>query len=235
MMQPVAAEVGTVLDSLTAVFEDLEPLAEQYASLFTARQTSATDPVREDLVGQRPTIQDNLARPRGWLVGAGVVVAPHLLADAPRWLEWWWARDGGNPEALRVSLDESAADFFDYTSAEWYAVPAQTGRRHAAGPYVDYLCTNEYSVTLAAPVRVGGQLLGMVGGDVLAASIERRLMPVLRRLGPDTVLCNADGRVIASATARHAPGHRLAVDGGVPLSGRRRTAQGTESWRLLSV
>lgn len=231
-------DVSTVLGSLTAVFDDLEPLATQFAELFRARQANSTDPVRDDLVALRPTILDLLARHHGWLIGAGVVVAPGLLTDAPRWLEWWWQRgSGAAPEALRVNLDETAADFFDYTSAEWYAVPAQTGRRHAAGPYVDYLCTNEYSVTLSAPVRVGGQLLGMVGGDVLTASIETRLTPLLRRIGPDTVLCNEDGRVIASATARFPPGHRLTVEegAGVTLTGRRRMAHGTESWRLLRV
>ena len=230
----VPAELMAGLDQLTGVFDELEGLAGQFADLVRRCQENATDPHRDDLARLRPTIHDILDRHRGWLAGAGVIVAPNLLADAPRWLEWWFTRPSGTPEALRVSLDESAVDFYDYTSAEWYALPARTGRRHAAGPYVDYLCTNEYSLTLSAPVRLGRQLLGMVGADVLAASLESRFAPVLAALGDDLVLANAAGRVIASATPRYAPGHRIALDAAeaVPLPTRAAT-QGTQGWLLL--
>jgi hypothetical protein len=225
-MTSAQRELERVLDDLTAVFDDIDPIADAFAALVAERRRRGAEPNLDDLAKLRPAITRVLTANRGWVAGTGVITRPGLLAGTPRWLEWWWTRSSGAPEALRVNLDESAADFFDYTSAEWWAVPERTRTRHAAGPYVDHLCTNEYSVTLSAPVHLGEELIGMVGADVLVASIEARVTPVLRRAGADALLINAEGRVIAAATPRYAPGLR------VDVPARRRGRRGVEAWRL---
>jgi hypothetical protein len=132
-----------------------------------------------------------------------VVTAPGLLADAPRWLEWWW---GAGPERLRVNLDPAAPDFYDYTTTEWYTASAPC----LAGPYVDFACTNEYAITMSVPV-VG---FGVAAADILVASLERRVLPALVALDRPVALTNAAGRVIASNTPELTPGLRVDVGDG---------------------
>jgi hypothetical protein len=208
--------LGHVVDELESVFSALDTLGAQLSELTDAATAAGRPLHRDDLAALRPVIFDVLATHRGLVAGAGVITVPDLLRDAPRWLEWWWTRAAGTPEALRINLDPTAPDFFDYTTADWYATPERTRTRQVAGPYVDYACTNEYTITLSTPIRPGERLLGMAAADVLVSSLERQVLPALMAVGHPVVLASADGRVIASNSPRWAPGLRAAVDRGVP-------------------
>jgi hypothetical protein len=188
--------LGDVTGELDRVFAGLEALGAAFAAL--------PEPVsRDDVATLRPAILEVLARHDGVVTGAGIVTAPGLLVDAPRWLEWWWSSGRGAPEPLRVNLDPAAPDFYDYTTAEWFAVTEP----RMAGPYVDFACTNEYAITLAVPVE--GR--GIAGADILVASLERRVLPVLAALDRPLVLASGDGRVIASGVPEVVPGTRVGV------------------------
>ena len=206
--------VDKVLDDvaveLEQVFAALSQLGEQYARVVAAADGR---PRRDDLEALRPTIFALLAGHRGLVTGAGVIVTPEVLADAPRWLEWWYTGARDAPEALRVNLDPEAPDFYDYTTADWYATPEETGQPRMSGPYVDYACTNEYAITMAVPVRTpDGTMLGVAAADVTVASLEKLIVPELIARGRPAALTSADGRVIASNSAAVIPGQRLALD-----------------------
>jgi hypothetical protein len=203
LLRPLAEELGQVFDALDAL-----------AARF--REACAGGAGRDDLIPLRPAIFELLESHRGLVAGAGIITAPGLLRDAPRWLEWWWTNAGGSPEALRINLDPAAPDFFDYTTADWYATPLASGTRRVAGPYVDYACTNEYAVTLSVPVGVRGEVLGVAAADVLVSSLETRVLPALTGFDRPLVLANADGRVIVSNSPRWAPGMRVGLN--VPVA-----------------
>lgn len=167
--------------------------------------------VREDLVDVRGAVSDVLTAHADFVAGCGVIPAPHLLADAPYWMEWFWSVPDRDPEALRVNLEPLAPDFFDYTTADWFVTPLRTRERHVAGPYVDYVCTNEYATTLAVPVEARGEFVGIAALDVTVSGWERRILPVLRGIGEPMTLTNSAGRVIASTSALVSPGQRLEV------------------------
>jgi hypothetical protein len=204
----VTAVLGPLVDELERVFAALDSLADRFRSL-----CRGGPPGRDDLAPLRPAIFELLQGHRGLVAGAGIITAPELLRDAPRWLEWWWTNATGSPESLRINLDPAAPDFFDYTTADWYATPLRSRARRVAGPYVDYACTNQYAVTLSTPVPDGDGLLGVAAADVLVSSLESRVLPALTGFDGPVVLANADGRVIASNSPRWAPGMRVAVDG----------------------
>jgi len=206
-----------VVDALARVFAALEGLAAEFAALPQPR-------TREQLDALRPSI---LALIGSLVTGAGIVTAPGLLLDAPRWLEWWWTGARGVPEALRVNLDPAAPDFYDYTGADWYA----TGEPRISGPYVDYACTNEYALTLSVPLSGPGGFAGVAAADVLVATLERKVVPALAGLGRPVALTNAHGRVIASNSASVRPGAKVSVEGARPASA---TAP-TSAWRLVDV
>ena len=87
--------------------------------------------------------------------------------------------------------------------------PPGTGEGHITGPYVDFLCTDEYTLTLAVPVTANGTIVGVAGADVLVETIELLLMDRLKDIDPRATLLNGSGRVIVSADPQLAAGALL--------------------------
>ena len=217
--------LATVAAEFERIFAALRPLAERFAAI--------ESPSRDRLAVLREPIARLLGDNRDLVAGAGAIVAPGLLADAQYWLEWWWTRPSGTPEALRVNLDPTAPDFFEYSSAERYRIPERSLAGYVAGPYVDYACTAEYATTVALPVRAGERFLGIVAADVPVARLERRVLPALRGLGRPLALTNAAGRVIASSTPHCLPGQLLPLAELAPIA--LRGAAPVVDWRLVEL
>lgn len=138
----------------------------------------------------------------GRIAGAGFVAAPDVLADAPYWLEWWLADetdDVPTTRRLAAETDPTAIGFRDYTELPWYTTPLTTGLRHVTGPFVDYLCTDQHTLTFTRPIHRDGAFAGVVGTDVLAAWIDRELAADLARCPTPCVLVNAHGRVVIAS------------------------------------
>jgi DNA-binding FadR family transcriptional regulator len=185
--------IGAELDDL---FARLTDLGSRYAALLNG-------PVRhDDLDALRPAILAILTDHADLAGGAGVITAPDVLSDASLWLEWWWTSPWAVPERLRVNLDPEAPDFYDYTTAVWYARALESGTPQAVGPYVDHFCTGDYTITLSVPVEANGHFVGVAAADILVSSLERQVVPAL---GAGALL-GANGRVIASASADLPPG-----------------------------
>jgi hypothetical protein len=152
------------------------------------------------------------------VIGAGFVAVPGFLADAEWHLAWWlghantFGLGSADPTIRRLVAEENPASdsFRDYTTLEWWRVPTTTGARHITGPYVDYLCTDDYTLTLTVPAYNGARLIGVVGADLYVNDVERALLAHLRGLEPATIV-NASGRVVAS-TDPHRPTGSLLRD-----------------------
>ena len=224
-----------LLTAITAKIDDVLACVQRTGDtlrMLAARAGSGGDTLtRDDLAPLRALAGATLTAHDGFVAGAGAVLAPGVLSDAPRWIEWWWggSRRGQEPERLRVDLDPASAEFTDYTSMEWYRKPERSGRWTITGPYVDYICTHEYTFTLALPVRCGSLFVGVAGADILATQVERLVLPDLASLGGDAVLTSASGRVIASNTVRFLPGE--IAPPGEPVE----ASEGTLPWRLLLI
>lgn len=162
-----------------------------------------------DLAVLRPLVAAMLTSHQGFAAGAGVVLAPGVLADAPRHLEWWWATPAGQPSRLDVDLDPQSPEFYDYTSLPWYREPQRTGQRAITGPYVDYICTRQYTFTVSVPLLADARFAGVAAADILAEEVELLALPALARLPGPVALVSGNGRVIASNTTRALPGSLL--------------------------
>jgi len=204
--RPVAGDLGLheLGESLEQLSGALEGLGSKLADLVAASVSLQ----RDDLGKLRPAIFDLLAGHRDLASGAGVITASGLLADAPLWLEWWWLTPAGSTQQLRVNLDPAAPDFFDYTTAAWYTAAERLGTAQATGPYVDYFCTGEYTITLSVPVRLGDRFLGVAAADVLVSHLEGQVLPALLATGRPVALTSPEGRVIAATTTSLMPGAR---------------------------
>lgn len=222
----MSRQAHVALDAITSEFEQLYRLLAPVVSGF-ARVAGHAQPVHEDLIDFRGAISDVIAGDE-LVGGAGVIVAPGVLADSQYWMEWWWRVPEHDPEALRVSLEPSAPDFFDYTTADWYVTPEHTGARHIAGPYVDYVCTNEYAVTLAQPVRATDRFVGVAALDVRVSGLEKFVLPLLTVLPGSATLVNGAGRVIVSTSPSVWPGQRVSALAGEPA-----TDASVFGWRIF--
>jgi hypothetical protein len=166
--------------------------------------------------------------------GVGVAAAAGYLADSEHWLEWWRHDARGGLEFVAHSLNPQRDSFYDYSSSNWFAVPASSGRPTVTGPYVDIGGTNAYTVTVSLPVSTAGGFVGIAGADIAAARFERFLLPAGSGLGP-LVLTNADWRVVASNSPHHLPGDILREhSSGIEVEVASDLFPAGKAWRLYS-
>ncbi|WP_431313329.1 cache domain-containing protein [Streptomyces antnestii] len=200
-----ADAAARVRDALEGVFDAVGATGADIESLLSAVLTEGRRPVSGDLAALRPGLHARLA---GYdlVSGIGFVAAPGLLDDVPAWLEWWQKTADAAVQPLLLDLDPQRSAYSDYTHWDWFTLPRDTGQRAVAGPYVDYLCSDEYSLTLSAPVTVGGRFMGVAAADVYLRRFEAVVMPLLQRLPGPARLVNARGRVAASTDPRHLVG-----------------------------
>lgn len=232
-----AAVLADVTRRVEHVLAAIAALGEEAAAIAAQAHRAGRLLRRTDLTALRPTVAGVLSEHADLAVGAGVVLAPGALADAPRCIEWWWADQGAGLSQLHVDLDPESAEFYDYTTTEWYRGPERTGHPAVAGPYVDYICTHQYTFTVSVPVSVEGRFVGVAGADILAAQVEQLALPGLSGLRRTAVLVSGTGRVIASNTADVLPGVPAQRQPGcaelVPAAGPG-TPPGPLPWTLLT-
>ncbi|GAA1686433.1 hypothetical protein GCM10009792_02810 [Microcella alkalica] len=138
--------------------------------------------------------------------GAGFIAALDWLSDARSHLAWW---QGADRAKLVLASQSVNKELIDYSELEWYRVPQSSGAPHVAGPYVDYLCSDEYTITVAAPVELDGQFVGVAGLDLLIDQVERDLLPRLSAFGSDVSIVNGVGRLLLSTSARRETGDSI--------------------------
>ncbi|MFF0754324.1 cache domain-containing protein [Streptomyces sp. NPDC004267] len=195
-----------VRETLDGVFAAVAATREDTAALLAGPAGGgAPAPVVAALAALRPGLHERLGR-HALVSGIGFVAAPGLLADVPAWLEWWQRGPDSAVRPLLLDLDPEHSAYSDYTHWDWYALPRETGRRAVAGPYVDYLCSDEYGLTLSEPVHVAGRFVGVAAADVYLRHFEAAVLPVLQELPVPARLVNARGRVAASTDPAHLAG-----------------------------
>ena len=198
--------IDQVTQTLESVFAPLELLRAQVESLFTRSAENRRQLSSADLAALDPTIQSHLGGADGLVVGTGYIAAPSVLSDQALWLQWWSGEGSAEPTRLVVDLDPSSDRFCDYTDLPWYAVPRDRGRRHITGPYVDFLCSDEYALTFTLPVTHEDRFVGVVGSDVFIRLFEPVMLPWLRALGGPAALVNAQGRIAVTTSIRQPVG-----------------------------
>ncbi|MER8234278.1 cache domain-containing protein [Streptomyces sp. NPDC094049] len=202
---PYREAVERVGATLEAVFAVVAGTGDDTAALLSDAARTGRAPRSADLAPLRPGLRDRLGR-HPLVSGVGFVAAPGLLDDVPGWLEWWQRGPDGTTRPLLLDLDPGHTAYSDYTHWDWYTLPRDTGRRTVAGPYVDYLCSDEYGLTLSVPVVLDGAFAGVAAADVYLRHFEAAVLPELQRLPAPARLVSARGRVAASTDPAHLAG-----------------------------
>ncbi|WP_067794338.1 cache domain-containing protein [Actinomadura formosensis] len=199
----VGAAAAHVRATLDYVFATVARVRDATARCLEDVHRTGRAPVRADLAPLRPLLS---ARLGPLICGLGFIAAPQLLADAAWYMEWWQAGPGGRPAQLLRDLNPESSALYDYTRWEWFTGPEDGAERTVCGPYVDYLCSDEYVLTLSAPVHAAGTFAGVAAADVFARTFENEIVPALREIPAPAFVVNAPGRVMASNTAHWPPG-----------------------------
>ncbi|WP_328997535.1 cache domain-containing protein [Kribbella sp. NBC_00709] len=202
------AGLETVLELVESVVGEAFGLADRIGAETAAVFTRKPSVRRADLGGVLELAQPVLEDPDARIQGAGFIAAVDALADSRWWLEWFMLSNG-TTERLIVDTDPRGENFYNYESLPWYDVPQRTGRRHITGPYVDYLCTDDYTLTFTVPVTVEDRFVGVAGADVRVFTFEKAILPYLRATHRKVAIVNDQGRVVLSNSARHVGGTLL--------------------------
>lgn len=198
------AELAEVVTGLESFLTSMRAAADELVDVAEATLTARPQPRRTDLTEVERVVRRRLGEREEVVHGGGVVAAPGVLTDAPWWLEWF-AWDAGVVQRLVSDTDPTGAHFFDYTLMPWFAGPRDrpSPAGTVTGPYVDYLCTDDYTITFTQAVRrPDGSFAGVAGVDVRVLAVEDAFLAELRATGRLLVLVNTLGRVVVSTSAR---------------------------------
>lgn len=197
--------------AITGIENRLTAWAAETGTALAALSAKVTGTAVDKLV--RPVVEDLLRTPDGYVAGAGFLANAGLLGPERSYIAWWQGEELEHVDALANFSPNSISR---YVKSEWFRVPVDTGQPHVTGPYVDFLCTDEYVLTFTHPVfcRADGSVSGIVGMDVTVQRLERGALPALRRIGERATLVNADGRAIVSAASDIAAGDLTAPEEG---------------------
>ncbi|PKQ33137.1 MAG: hypothetical protein CVT61_17775 [Actinobacteria bacterium HGW-Actinobacteria-11] len=206
----IQAAAAIVEDYFTAPVRTLLDWVDPFAAQVS--EARATGPLTRSKIDTlvEPHALTTLALQERPVYGAGFIAAIDLLTDAHSHLAWWQGEDRRQLVLASQSLNK---ENIDYSALEWFRVPMATGEPHVAGPYVDYLCSDEYTITIAVPAEVDGARIGVAGLDLLVSAVEQDLTPRFAALGCEVTLTNGVGRVVVSTDPRWATGDSVRGSG----------------------
>jgi hypothetical protein len=213
----LAPDVATVHDAVTGMTDAAFRVVDEIAALVGGQLGGGAEPRRATLAGVDDLAAGFVGDRAHPVRGAGYVAAVGFLADEPWWLEWFTQGEDGRSHRMVCQTDPDGVGFFDYEFLTWYVVPRDTGRRHVTGPYIDYLCTDDYNMTYSAPLTIGGRFAGIAGADIGVQTAEELLLPALRAASRPLAVVNDQGRIVASNSGRHLCGD-LVSDIDVPAA-----------------
>ena len=204
--------VSNTLSSVSPieVSHKIHDLFNTYAEILHNWENAVTKHIAHSIIGRQEfdSLAENLTKPflerDRRIIGAGLIPSPNFLPDAP-WHSCWWTSRWGQAEQatihpLRVSDNPQSSSFYDFTVQDWWTGPKNTDGLHITGPYVDYICSSEFTLTLSRPFYANHHFAGVVGLDLNAAAVESDACKQLLRLDRPAALVSHEQRILASSS-----------------------------------
>ncbi|WP_340622392.1 cache domain-containing protein [Xenorhabdus siamensis] len=136
-----------------------------------------------------------------WCNGAGF--ASYAVTEAAGeekgyWTLEWWRQEGNTIQYAQLEHNQEQHKRLDFRLFEWFRQPASRHLPIIDGPYVDYVCNGAYTITIAHPVLIGEEFVGVAAVDMLVSTLDRLFLPVLGAIGKPALIINDDARVVTS-------------------------------------
>jgi hypothetical protein len=229
--QPLRDAASSVVQLTAAVFAELARLGDEAVGRLDLLEHPAfADPHAWDAL--EPVVVSVLHDQAG-VTGAGLAVLPPASdpAGSVPSMAWWVLRDG-EVRAKQHVLNPRSDSFYDITQARWFRVPYGTGTPTLLPPYVDSWGTDDVTMTAAVPLRIRGEVAGVVACDLDARRYVDAVERILARVGA-AALVDEDERVVASTHPGLEVGtRRTAADG---RSVRARAGIGEFGWAIVRL
>ena len=202
------AAAATVTEVFVGYFTRLQDLATEVLAVYHSTSDDR-GVVREDQLDVVRVRAEEWLQEEDAALGYGFVAAPGAVEGRERCMMWFQRTESG-VRRLVLNFDPQDIDVYDYLDMEWFTHARDRLNPVVFGPYFDYSGSDQYVLTFSVPVLDGEQFLGVAGADLVAADLEPVVRPTLRQLPSETVIVDAERRVVFSNTARWIPGDRLA-------------------------
>lgn len=197
-----------LVNAITAWHAQVPETIERISSV--AIEAISTDP--RSVEARLEQITSDILNSTHKFAGAGIVsVHPQVLARSRSLL--WWVTQRENGRVAPLPLDADLTELGTYQAGlediEWYRVPATTGRPHMTGPFVDYMCTDQFAFTFTVPLKISGEFYGVAGIDMTVRSLEEQIESLLENVSPNAILLSNFDLVAISLDPRFATGSKL--------------------------
>jgi hypothetical protein len=200
-----AAALGRVARIIEPVFAVASELAAHLVLHAEKAARSERSLTTADLSGLDAPITQLLVENKHLITGAGVATAPHELADAELWMQWWVQGPSGLVQ-LVPELERGGSQFYDYPSAVWFSGSARDLAPHLAPPHFDDGGTDTWMVTATIPVIVRDRFIGLACAELTLERIGSLVAPALRAIPAPAVLVSPERLVVASTHPDMRPG-----------------------------
>ena len=205
--QPAVVALGSIAKWFNDASTDTYALASAVSDLFTLGPAPGVPVAKNELAGLK-VLACAFLKDHPFAVGSGATFASAVVSEGQGLLEWWSPGPQG-VEKLQFDLDPGGERFYDYERLPFFTAAERTGEESVWGPYVDYLGSDEYILTHAAPFYIHGKFAGVAGYDVTVRVLEDIFLPIMRSIPGDAALLNASNRVIIGNSGAYLVGERI--------------------------
>ena len=145
-------------DILGSIAVSTRQLAEELAQVFAANLHIDS----EDSLLLTPHIRhifqnhiQTTLRQNPYCTGAGFASHIHMKSkDHDYWMLEWWLKDNNAIKQALFEQDQGTQQRLDFRTFEWFHKTHQHNTTYIHGPYVDYICNTDYTITSAHAVSV---------------------------------------------------------------------------------
>lgn len=180
------------------VFEQLDSLAEQVVTVWSALAAAGRKPTSRDLAFLQATIEERLSTNDSYIHGTGVVLEPGELADQELFLEWFYRPARGKIAPMMLNFNRQSESFYNYQGMPWFTRPKLTRQPSIEGPFVDLYGTELYILAFSVPILVGGHFVGVAAADIAMHEFDQLLTRCLLRMNNEAFIVNGEGRIVAA-------------------------------------
>lgn len=202
LRETVIAGIDEFFDGVFAPLETWRPRLQHQLAEYLPQRSLTGAQLSALIEDDANAMLESTDRP---IYGAGFCATDSVVNEGNP-LAWWQGPDRALLAASTFAPGQESIDL--HRKVEWFRVPAETRAPHIAGPFVDYLCSNEITLTSAIPVDLDDEFVGVLCADVLVASLEDLLLPLISGLDGAAIV-NASGRVVVSANEAFETGDRF--------------------------
>jgi hypothetical protein len=191
---PFAAIVTKIDDEVSTAEAAISRVSEGVRKALS----NSTNPSLKELDRVYNAAGQMLSAASGALSGLGFVANAKYFDNTSGLI--WCTLLKGSQRPKRLNVD---ADFYDYTTAEWWSNAQVDDKVHVTGAYVDASGTNEYIVTFSKRTALDdGTIVGVAAADVLVGQFQSLLQTHLVNLPKNSCVIDQEGVVVATNSAK---------------------------------